>query len=232
MDSCSIYLFNELGNIGHVSAIIALISAIIGASIVVASDNIIEKQRRKQEQKNERKRAYSQLKGFEYSILQTCKLYSVSYIDHLYLSHISIIHLPDTADEKLSYIEQHPVLVRRVDEARYRQNESALEMGKSRETLEKYLTDIELSFSDSPKIKSLKNSIDKSMKNLYDYWDQIKKDYEAATKQESHIKKKRNKMWFLKEDYLNRYPKKTEKLKNGIDNLLSYLEAELDDTES
>lgn len=206
--------------------------AVIGAVIVVASDNLIERGRRKQENEKERYRAYSRLKGFELSILQTCKLHSVAHIDNLYSSQVNFIHLPDTADEKISYMEQHPLPLRRVDEARYRQNESALEMGKSREMLEKYLTDIELLFSDSPKIKSLKNSIDISVDNLYKYWNQIKSDYDKVPEQETSIKEKRDKLWYLKQDYLNRYPKKIDELRNNIDELLKYLKTELDNEES
>lgn len=222
-------------NLGFVAAIIGAIigfmGAVIGAKIVVASDNRIERDRRKQDEKKERMRAYSRLKGFEYSILQSCTLYSVAHIDHLYLSYVNIIQMPDTADEKISYIEDHPVFIQHLDEARYRQNDSALELGKSRETLEKYLTDIELLFVGSFKVKSLKSSINVSMRNFINYINQIKDSYDNAAKQETSIREKREKLSYFKEEHLKMYPKKVKNLENGIDNLLSYLKEELGENE-
>jgi len=232
LDSCTIYLFNEMENLGFAGAIIAFIGAVIGAVIVVASDNLIERDRRKQDEKKERKRAYSRLKGFKHSLLITCRLYSVTQIDHLYLSHVNIIQMPPTADEKMSYMEHYAAFIRHLDEARYRQNDSALELGKSRETLEKYLTDIELLFPDSFKIKSLKSSINVSMRNFINYMDQIKKSYDNAAKQETSIREKRDKLAYFKQEHLKMYPKKVKNLENGVDNLISYLESELGENEA
>jgi uncharacterized membrane protein YeaQ/YmgE (transglycosylase-associated protein family) len=51
LDSCTIYLFNEIDNLGFNGAIIAFMGAVIGAVIVVASDNLLERGRRKQYEK-------------------------------------------------------------------------------------------------------------------------------------------------------------------------------------
>lgn len=227
MDSCTIYLFNEIDNLGFNGAIIAFMGAVIGAVFVVASDNLLERGRRKQYEKKDRKRAYSRLRGLKHSISTTLKLYSVARIDHLYLSRVYDIQMPPTADEKISFMEHHAVFTQHLDEARYRQNDSALDLGKTRETLEKYLTDIELVFPDINKVRSLNSSIDVSIKNFILYMSQIEESYDNAANQEKSIQEKRKKLADTKERHLKEYPKRVNDLEEKIDNLLSYLESEL-----
>ena len=210
-------------------ALVGLFGAIIGAVIAFFGAWYMENNRRKQEKQKEQKRAYSRLSGCEYLLLQTYKLHSVIHIDKNYWNCIDLMSVPDTVEYKMSYLANSP-LIKRSDETRYKSYETVLEIGKSREKFEECLADIELLFSDSPKIRHLINQIRISIRNLHEYWRQIEKDDDAVLEQETPIKDKREKLLSRKSDQLARYPKKVNEVMKNIDALLNYLKTELEES--
>lgn len=209
------------------SALIGLFGAIIGAGIGFFGAWYTEKNRRIKEKQKERERAYSRLSGCEYLILHTLKLHSVIHIDQNYWKCINLIYAPDTFEDKISYLKNSPI-IKRSDEIRYKSYETGLEMGKSREKFEECIADIELLFSDSPKLRYLINKIKISIKELYIYWQQIEREYDAVKEQETSIKEKQAKLVYHKKDYLEKYPKKVYEVEKSIDALLNYLKTEID----
>lgn len=202
-----VYIITKSDN----SEFILIFATIVGFILGFLGTNYFEKKRRDDERHKEKVRAYAQLKGCRYALLQACENVLSSRMD---LSYWNSVRLIGGNGSNLGIYKE---MIQKYDH-------SALELSKSRAKFEKYLADIELLFSDSPRIDELVNSVEESIKDVYNFEENIKNSFlkiASVSELDNFFKNFNN----SPERYIS-----TALLANNIINLLDYLKAELEES--